>query len=216
MIRLVIVDDDVLIRESLKIIIGIDKDIEVVATLENGKECIDFLCKNKVDVVLLDMRMPIMNGEEVLAEISNRNIDVNVLILTTFDEDNLINSAIKYKSSGYLLKTSKPDKIISAIKSVALGNGVFESDIVSKIALGSKDIDKVDKDKSLGKYDLTDREKEVVKLIARGLSNKEIAGEIFLSEGTVKNHITSILSKMDLKHRTQIAIEYLQGNNNIV
>lgn len=206
MIKLIIVDDDVLIRESLKIIIDIDKDIEVVKTLENGKECIDFLSQNEVDVVLLDMRMPIMNGEEVLAEINKRNIDVKVLILTTFDEDNLISSAIKYKTNGYLLKSSKPDKIISAIKSVYLGNGVFESDIVSKLLVGKED----NCSNKMDKYGLTQRELDIVKLISDGLSNKEISCELFLSEGTVKNHITSILSKMDLKYRTQIAIEYLK------
>ncbi|MGX4598534.1 response regulator [Faecalimicrobium sp. JNUCC 81] len=206
MIKLIIVDDDILIRESLKIIIDIDKDIEVVKTLENGKECIDFLLQNEVDVVLLDMRMPIMNGEEVLAEISNRNIDVKVLILTTFDEENLISSAIKYKTNGYLLKSSKPDKIISAIKSVYLGNGVFEADIVSKLLVGKED----NCSNKMDKYGLTQRELDIVKLISDGLSNKEISCELFLSEGTVKNHITSILSKMDLKYRTQIAIEYLK------
>lgn len=206
MIKLIIVDDDILIRESLKIIIDIDKDIEVVKTLENGKECIDFLLQNEVDVVLLDMRMPIMNGEEVLAEISNRNIYVKVLILTTFDEENLISSAIKYKTNGYLLKSSKPDKIISAIKSVYLGNGVFEADIVSKLLVGKED----NCSNKMDKYGLTQRELDIVKLISDGLSNKEISCELFLSEGTVKNHITSILSKMDLKYRTQIAIEYLK------
>lgn len=206
MIRLIIVDDDILIRESLKIIIGIDTEIEVVQTLENGKECIDFLSENKVDVVLLDMRMPIMTGEEVLEEISKRNIDTKILILTTFDEENLISSAIKNKANGYLLKSSKPEKIISGIKSVYLGNGVFESDIVSKLV-----VDNNNKKENLEIYNLTNREKDIVRLISEGLSNKEIANEIFLSEGTVKNHITSILSKMDLKHRTQIAIEYLNS-----
>lgn len=211
MIRLVIVDDDILIRESLKIIIGIDEEIEVVATLENGKECIDFLSENKVDIVLLDMRMPIMNGEEVLSEIRRRKINVKVIILTTFDEENLISSAIKYNSNGYLLKSSKPDKIISGIKSVNMGNGVFEADIVSKLVINNENKDESNKDDILEEYDLSKREKEIVKLIAKGLSNKEISKEIFLSEGTIKNHITSILSKMDLKHRTQIAITYLNG-----
>ncbi|MEG0909708.1 MAG: response regulator transcription factor [Bacilli bacterium] len=213
MIRLAIVDDDILIRESLKIIIGIDEEIEVVTTLENGKECIDFLSENKVDILLLDMRMPVMDGEEVLEEISKRNIDVKILILTTFDEEKLISSAIKHKTNGYLLKSSKPDKIISGIKSVYLGNGVFESDIVSKLVLGSSNNDLDDKENLLNRYELSDREKDIVKLISKGLSNKEIASEIFLSEGTIKNHITSILSKMDLKHRTQIAIEYLNGKS---
>lgn len=206
MIKIIIVDDDILIRESLKIIIGIDEEIEVLDTLENGKECIDYLLKNNVDIVLLDMRMPIMNGEEVLSEIERRKINTKVLILTTFDEDSLITSAIKYNTNGYILKSSKPDKIISAIKSVALGNGVFEAEIISKLASTNDEIKKYDFDE----YELTEREKDVVKLISKGLSNKEISKELFLSEGTVKNHITSILSKMDLKHRTQIAIEYLK------
>lgn len=209
MIKIVIVDDDVLIRESLKIIIGIDEQIEVLKTLENGKECINYISKNKVDIVLLDMRMPVMNGEEVLYEIEKRNIDTKVLILTTFDEDNLINSAIKYNTNGYILKTSKPEKIISAIKSVALGNSVFEAEIISKLAL-----DNNKESRNLNDYELTDREQDIIKLIAKGLSNKEIAGALFLSEGTVKNHITSILSKMELKHRTQIAIEYLNRIKN--
>lgn len=211
MIRLIIVDDDVLIRESLKIIIGIDNEIEVVKALENGKECIDFLSENEVDVVLLDMRMPVMDGAEVLEEISKRNIKVKVLILTTFDEEKLISSAIKHKTSGYLLKSSKPEKIISGIKSVYLGNGVFESDIVSKLVVGSSNKNDKPNDEGLNIYGLTDREKDIVRLISKGLSNKEIANKLFLSEGTIKNHITSILSKMDLKHRTQIAIEYLNS-----
>lgn len=208
MIRLIIVDDDVLIREGLKIIIGADPEIEVVATLENGKECIDYLTKNQVDVVLLDMRMPVMNGEQVLEEINKRKIDTKVLILTTFDEEQLISSAIKHNTNGYLLKNSKPEKIISGIKSVNLGNGVFEAEIIAKLAIENN------KNENLEIYNLTDREKEVVRLISEGYSNKEIASEIFLSEGTVKNHITSILSKMDLKHRTQIAIAYL--NNKVL
>ncbi|MCH1958499.1 response regulator [Romboutsia hominis] len=211
MIKLIIVDDDVLIRESLKIIIGIDNEIEVVKALENGKECIDFLSENEVDVVLLDMRMPVMDGTEVLEEISKRNIKVKVLILTTFDEEKLISSAIKHKTSGYLLKSSKPEKIISGIKSVYLGNGVFESDIVSKLVVGSSNKNDKSDDEGLNIYGLTDREKDIVRLISKGLSNKEIANKLFLSEGTIKNHITSILSKMDLKHRTQIAIEYLNS-----
>lgn len=211
MIKLIIVDDDVLIRESLKIIIGIDNEIEVVKVLENGKECIDFFSENEVDVVLLDMRMPVMDGAEVLEEISKRNIKVKVLILTTFDEEKLISSAIKHKTSGYLLKSSKPEKIISGIKSVYLGNGVFESDIVSKLVVGNSNKNDKSDDEGLNVYSLTDREKDIVRLISKGLSNKEIANKLFLSEGTIKNHITSILSKMDLKHRTQIAIEYLNS-----
>ncbi|MDK2564667.1 response regulator transcription factor [Romboutsia sedimentorum] len=205
MIKLIIVDDDILIRESLKIIISIDKDIEVVNTLEDGKSCLDYISNNDVDVILLDMRMPIMNGEEVLAQIKARNINIKVLILTTFDEANLISSAIKYKANGYILKTSTPEKIINGIKSVYHGNGIYDNEVVSKLI-----VNKNYSSNNIDKYELTVRECDIVKLIAKGLSNKEISNELYLSEGTVKNYITNILAKMNLKHRTQIAIEYLR------
>lgn len=205
MIKLLITDDDTLIRESLKIIIGTDPDIEVAGTAANGKECITFLQKEQVDVVLLDLRMPIMDGIEVLKYLKQTKLleaGLKSLVLTTFDEDELIKEAIDNGAAGFLLKNSAPDKIMSAIKSVSLGNGVFDTEVVRRLNVGSNS-------KNMESYGLSTRELEIAQKISEGLSNKEIAVELFISEGTVKNYITSILTKMDLKHRTQIAITYL-------
>lgn len=205
MIKLLIVDDDALIRESLKIIIGIDPDIEITGTVEDGKACIDFLEKNKADVILLDLRMPIMDGIEVMKYLKSKGMlekHLKVLVLTTFDEDEHVKAAIASGASGFLLKNSTPDKIIAAIKSVALGSGVFDREVVNRLNTNSI--------RSMAIYGLSSREQEIVERISEGLSNKEIAGKLFISEGTVKNYITSVLTKMDLKHRTQIAIAYLK------
>lgn len=208
MIKLLIVDDDMLIRESLKLILNTFDDIQVVGTSANGKECIDFLIKEEVDLVLLDLRMPIMDGIEVLKYTKEhlRKDALKVLVLTTFDEDDLINSAIYYGASGYILKNSTPDNIVHALRAVAAGNSVFHNEIVKR--MGEKNV--VTHSTSWKNYGLSGREMELVEQIAEGLSNKEIAEKLFISEGTVKNYITSILTKMNLKHRTQIAIAYLK------
>ncbi|MDF2612260.1 MAG: response regulator [Clostridia bacterium] len=207
MIKLLIVDDDTLIRESLKIILGADTEIEVTGTAENGKSCIDFILHHDIDTILLDLRMPIMNGIEVLKYLKHTGLlekKIKVIVLTTFDEDEHIKDAIASGASGFLLKNSTPDKIIAAIKSAALGNGVFERDIVNRLSSSQKI-------RNMDAYSLSGRELEIVEQIAEGLSNKEIANKLYISEGTVKNYITSILTKMDLKHRTQIAIAYLSN-----
>lgn len=204
MIKLLIVDDDVLIRESLKLILGTFEGIEVVDIAANGKECIDKVKLMEVDMVLLDMRMPIMSGIEVLKYLKENKIKITTLILTTFDEDELIEGALAYGAAGYILKNSTPDKIVGAIRSVSLGNGVFETSIVRRMGEQGK-TKRVD----LEKYGLSKREMDIVELVAEGLANKEIAESLYISEGTVKNYITSILGKMELKHRTQIAITYI-------
>lgn len=208
MIRLMIVDDDILIRESLKVILGTYEGIEVVGAFENGKECVDSLQKVEIDMILLDMRMPVMDGIEVLKYLKGKGSivpegNIHVLVLTTFDEDDLINGALSYGASGYILKNSTPDKIVSAIRAVADGNGVFHQDIIKRMG-------EVGEIKVPTLKGLSEREMDIVKEIACGLSNKEIAENLYISEGTVKNYITSILTKLNLKHRTQIAVAYLK------
>ncbi len=207
--RLLIVDDDTLIRESLKIIIGAEQDIEVIGTVQNGKACIDFINENPADIILLDLRMPVMDGIEVMKYLNARGFlkeDLKVLVLTTFDEDDHVKAAIAEGASGFLLKNSTPDKIIAAIRSISAGNGVFETEVISRLSTFKSN-------KGMISYGLSSREMEIAEQIAEGLSNKEIADKLFISEGTVKNYITSILSKMNLKHRTQIAIAYLNSTN---
>lgn len=217
MIKVLIVDDDIYIRESLKIILDIQEGIEVIGTCEDGKRCIEVISQHEVDVILLDLRMPVMNGLDLLKYFSTHGEDysmVKVLVLTTFDEEQLIHEAIHLGAVGYLLKNSTPDKITSAIKAVALGNQVFESKVIHTLGeqhkVSAKVQDDIERDTYMIRhYALSQREVEIVQLIAKGLSNKEIAQAIYISEGTVKNYITNILSKMELKHRTQIAITYL-------
>ena len=207
-IKLVIAADDELISESLKIILSYDKEIEIVDTFENGKELVDFLLKNTIDIALVDVRMPLVNGVKATLEISQKTF-TKVIILTTFDEDEYIRAGIKNGAKGYLLKNTKPDKIIETIKIVNKGISVIQEEVLNKlrsnIISNNEEINRIDK----GLF--KERELEIMEAIAEGLSNKEISNKLFISEGTVKNYITSILQKTDLTHRTQIAIYYIKG-----
>ncbi|MCI6692640.1 MULTISPECIES: response regulator transcription factor [unclassified Clostridium] len=207
-IKLVIADDDELIRESLKIILSYDNEIEVVDTFENGKDLVEFLLRNTIDVALVDVRMPLINGVKATLEIS-KNTNTKVVILTTFDEDEYISEGIRNGAKGYLLKNTKPDKIIETIKLVNNGIAVIQEEILNK--LSNNLISSIDKKEKIDESIFTERELEVMKAVSEGLSNKEISKKLYISEGTVKNYITSILQKTNLTHRTQIAIYYLKG-----
>lgn len=206
-IKVAIVDDDDLIRESLKIIVGSNEDIDVKGTFKNGQELLKYLEGNYLDVVLMDIRMLILNGVETLAEIRRRDLKTKVIVLTTFDEDEYIEKSLNQGAIGYLLKNTTPDKIIDTIKMVYNGISVIQEDILKRYKEIGQNTPKGKIDKSL----FTDREYEVVVGISQGLSNKEISKKLFISEGTVKNYITSILNKTGLKHRTQIAVYYYTG-----
>ncbi|MDU4937639.1 MAG: response regulator transcription factor [Clostridium sp.] len=206
-IKVAIVDDDELIRESLKIIVGSNEDIDVKGTFKNGQELLKYLEGNYLDVVLMDIRMPILNGVETLAEMRRRDLKTKVIVLTTFDEDEYIEKSLNQGAIGYLLKNTTPDKIIDTIKMVYNGISVIQEDILKRYKEIGQNTPKGKIDKSL----FTDREYEVIVGISQGLSNKEISKKLFISEGTVKNYITSILNKTGLKHRTQIAVYYYTG-----
>ncbi|MBX4262522.1 response regulator transcription factor [Clostridium estertheticum] len=208
-IKILIADDDSLISEGLKIIIGLDEEFIVMGCVENGLEAVEYCLNNQVDVALLDIRMPILNGVEAIKEISLKT-KTKCLILTTFDEDEYINAAIRYGAKGYILKNNSPDKIKAAIKVVNSGNMVMQEGIIDKVLKG------IDRDNSskLDRDLFTIREMEIMQAIADGLSNRKISARLFISEGTVKNYSTSILNKTSLEHRTQIAIYYLRGGNN--
>lgn len=208
-IKLILADDDTLIRESLKIILSTDKDIEVLQTFENGKDAVDYTLNNQVDIALLDVRMPLLNGVQATKEISNRT-ETKVVILTTFDEDEYIKDGLKYGAKGYLLKNTHPEKIIKAIHMVHDGNCVFQEEVLNKISDNIQNKTET-KTSHIDENLFTDRELEVMVAIADGLNNKDIAKTLFISEGTVKNYITSIFQKTGLEHRTQIAIYYLTG-----
>lgn len=205
MIRILLADDDTIIREGLKMIMETQDDFEVVACVDNGKQAVDAALEKKPDVVLMDIRMPVMDGIEAAEKIMENNCGAP-LLLTTFDEDLLMQRAIRTGVRGYILKNSPAQRIISAIRTVSLGGTVFQEDVLEYI---KKQVTDKKDDKVL--EDLSEREREIVKLIAEGLSNKEISQKLFLSEGTVRNHISTILEKTNLEHRTQLAIAYLKG-----
>lgn len=199
MIRLAIVDDDALIRESLKILLDGQADISVTHLGENGLDAIR-IAKDGVDVMLLDLRMPKLGGIEALRQMPEQK----VLILTTFDEDEEIAKALQLGAKGYLLKSATPDSIRQAVVQIAQGKNVFDEVAMTVLRRGIPT-------QSEKEVELSDREQEIVQLIAEGLSNKQIAGELFISEGTVKNYISNILTKTGLEHRTQLAVWHLKG-----
>jgi len=209
-VNLIIADDDALIREGLNIILGMDPDFTVVACAADGREAVE-ACLNHpdADVALVDIRMPVMDGVEATKAICSQT-GVKVLILTTFDDDDHIREAIKAGAKGYLLKNNPPEKIKSSIRLVQQGGSVVE-DLVLKSLLSAVPQDKNEEPESIDTSQFSERELEVMKLIAEGRSNREIASTLFISEGTVKNYITSILSKTGLEHRTQVAIYYING-----
>jgi DNA-binding NarL/FixJ family response regulator len=207
-IKVIIADDNSFIREGLKIILSTYAEFEVLDTVNDGKEAVDYCLKHDVDIALLDVRMPNMNGVEATKLIC-ANTKTKPMILTTFDDDEYILDAIKNGAKGYLLKNNDPEQIRDAMKSVMNGNSIIQDVILEKIKSNLSESAAPETKIDLKQF--TDREREIMSLIARGFSNKAISKELFISEGTIANYITSILGKTGLEHRTQIAIYYITG-----
>lgn len=210
---MILVDDEKLIREGLKIILSTYIDIEVLGECANGREAFNFCKTNKVDVVLMDVRMPECDGVLGTKLIKDICPNTKVLMLTTFKDGEYIEQALSMGASGYLLKDSSYDLIYAGIKAVYEGNVVVHPDILGKLMvkeskLKTNSIHQKIKDET----GLTDKELILIEEIAKGLSNKEIGEKLFLTEGTVKNNITTILSKLSLRDRTQIAIFAFKNN----
>ncbi|NPC94524.1 response regulator transcription factor [Bacillus sp. WMMC1349] len=210
-IKLIIADDNSFIREGMKIILSTYEEFEVLATVEDGRQAVDFCLSETVDIALLDVRMPNMNGVEAAKFISSQT-NTKPFILTTFDDDEYIVAAIQNGAKGYLLKNTEPERIRDAMKSVYYGHTVMQDIVIDK--LKSRLIKSQKPELKIDQRLFTDRELSIMALIARGLSNKEIAKELFISEGTIANYISAILGKTGLDHRTQIAIYYLTGKVN--
>ena len=205
--KLLIVDDDALIRESLSILLGLDDNIEVVGTASNGQEGYDLCTELKPDIVLMDVRMPIMDGVLGTKLIKSSFKDIKVVILTTFKDDEYIKEALKNGAQGYILKNQDSDSIIDSLKAVMKGNMVFEKEVAETIASRIKYENK----NNLRDFNMTEREMDILRLIGEGLSNKEISSKLYLGEGTIRNYITNLLEKLELRDRTQLAIFYLKS-----
>ena len=207
-IKILIADDNSFIREGMKIILSTYEEFEVLETVNDGKEALDYCKKHDVDVALLDVRMPNMNGVEATKLICEET-KTKPLILTTFDDDEYILEAVKNGAKGYLLKNNDPERIRDAIKGVYNGQTVMQDVVLDKIK--SNLLENKETESKIDKSLFTERELSIIALIAKGFSNKEISKQLFISEGTIANYITSILGKTGLEHRTQIAIYYLTG-----
>ena len=203
-IKLIIADDEMLIRTGLKIMLEASGNVEVLALAESGRAAFEACKEDKPDVVLMDIRMPESNGIEGTKLIKEAFPEVKVLIVTTFQDTEYIVEAVQNGASGYLLKDSSPEAILDGIK-VAMSGKVVMDTVISEALLTNTTVEKP-ASFDAEKWGLTPREVELIQQVAQGLSNKEIAQTLFLSEGTVKNNISTILSKLELRDRTQLVI----------
>lgn len=201
--NILIVDDDKLVTTSLKMILETDSSISVLATGNDGKEAITLYEEVKPDVLLMDIRMEHMTGIEAAKKILEKDANARILFLTTFLDDEYIIEALHLGAKGYILK-QEYENIIPALKAVYSGQNVFGNEIISKIP----DLMNPTTSFSYEQYQISEKEYNIIELIANGLSNKEIAEELYLSEGTVRNYLSIILEKLDLRDRTQLAIFY--------
>jgi len=209
-IKVLLVDDEQLIREGLKIILDTYEDLEIVGQATNGYEAFKWCHEHKVDLVLMDIRMPQCDGVKATKLIKESYPHIKVLILTTFADVDYITDALKYGALGYLLKDSDYDLIYQSIKAAYCGNVVIHPQVATKILTQSTV--KVNLEEISQKFCLTEQEIKMIAEVAEGKSNKELAELFFLSEGTVKNQISQILGKLNLKNRTQLTIfAYNQG-----
>lgn len=203
--KIIIVDDDCLVAGALKTILEVNEDVKVLDTGSDGKQACQLYKKYKPDVLLLDIRMKEMDGLEASERILKMDPKANILLLTTFSDDEYIVKALRLGAKGYLLKQDY-GSILPALRAVYSGQTVFGTEIVSKIP----DLLQGEKRFDYSSYDINERELEIIELISNGYSNKEIAAELFLSEGTVRNYLSTILEKLQLRDRTQVAVFYYQ------
>ena len=206
--RVLIADDIMILRQGLKAVLEQDPDIEVVALAENGKEAFE---KSKVyqpDVVLMDMRMPDYDGAYGIRAIKEQLPQVKVLVLTTFDDEETIDKALSSGADGYILKEMEDEKVIASVKSVYAGMSIFGDGVYKVMRTRMEQTASTSGSAITAESDqhFTDREKDIIKLVAQGYDNKEIATELFLAEGTVRNNISRVLEKLSLKDRTQLAV----------
>lgn len=203
--KVVIIDDDQLVSMSLKIILEKEPDIEITAIGNDGVDALPLYRTYHPDVLLMDIRMQGMNGTDALREVLQEFPDAKILFLTTFVDDEYIVKALEYGAKGYIIKQNYAH-IVPAIHAVYSGQNVYGDEIISKIPELIKNNTCFD----YAAFDITDKEYEIITFVAEGLSNREIATKLYLSEGTIRNYLSSILEKLQLRDRTQLAVFYYQ------
>jgi DNA-binding NarL/FixJ family response regulator len=209
MINVMLVDDQNLVRKGVRSLLELSEEIEVVAEAADGAEAIRMIPEVRPDVVLLDMRMPGLSGLDVLQELSSKDELPPTIILTTFDDDELVLAGIRSGARGYLLKDVALAELVDAVRTVAEGGSIVKPAVTQRLLKG---LENLQTDfSSLEQPDpLTERETEILRLMAGGYSNKEIANSLGVAEGTVKNHVSNILSKMGVRDRTRAVLKALE------
>ena len=204
MITVLLADDQAMIRAGLRLILEAEDDIVVVAEAENGEEGVRLARRETPDVVLMDVRMPVMDGLEATRQITEQVDGTKVIVLTTFDLDDYVYGSLRNGASGFLLKDAGGDQLVEAVRIVASGDALIAPSVTKRLI--SEFANRPESTEVSGLDELTEREVEVLSLIAKGLSNAEIGEELFVSETTVKTHVSHILSKLQLRDRVQAVV----------
>ena len=206
--KVLICDDQALIRDGLEMLLKLERDIEVVGQARDGAEAVEMVAQHQPDLVLMDLKMPGMNGIEATRQIRTHYPAVQVLVLTTYDDDEWVLDAIRAGAAGYLLKDTPREEVIKAVRGTVEGKSFVDPAVAGKL-LGQV-AGQQTQPSSLLTDKLTPREVDVLRLLAQGLTNAEIAERLYLSEGTVRNHVSAIFSKLDVPGRTQAAVIAIQ------
>ncbi len=211
MIRVLLVDDQALFCEGLRTLLDLQPDIEVVGEANNGREAIECVARAAPDVVLMDMQMPVLDGVAATRDIRAHHPNTRVIVLTTFDDDEYVFEALRAGAVGYLLKDVASDRLAEAIRCAARGESFLQPSVAAKVVAEFTRLADAPHARARANQaliePLSDRELEILRLVATGASNKEIAATLVIAEGTVKNHITNILGKLGVRDRTQAALK---------
>jgi DNA-binding NarL/FixJ family response regulator len=212
-IRVVLVDDQQLVRSGFRLILEAEDDVTVVGEASDGAEALDVVARATPDVVLMDVQMPVLDGLAATRELARRPDGPAVLMLTTFDRDDYVFEALRAGAAGFLLKNAPPEQLVDAVRVVAAGEGLLAPTVTRRvIAEFARQVPASSADHAEGLARLTDREREVLVLVAGGLSNGEIAARLFLGEATVKTHVSNVLLKLALRDRVQaVVLAYESG-----
>jgi two-component system, NarL family, response regulator LiaR len=208
-IRVLIADDQAIARQGLQVILSVERDIEVVGLARDGQEAVELVEKLQPDLVLMDLKMPRLNGVQATKHIKDKFPTIAILVLTTYDLDDWIANAIRSGANGYLLKDTPPQEIVNAIRGTVQGKSYVDPNIAAKVLQQMQHSPVTHPRLELSEA-LTERELDVLKLLAKGLSNQEIAEALHLSEGTVRNYLSTLFSKLGVSDRTKAAVLAIQ------